>query len=165
MLFGDLYQLPSVWTHITPRYIYQSPLWTKFKPFILTQNCRQNDANFKEFLGRVWVRNHSKEDIHTLETKVCGVGHELTSECTDHSSPGVMVICSRVAMKNEINEDIMEKTLSHQSLHQLKGTHYEEGGRRATCYESQEIDNVKSVMPKIMTVQLGAKSEYNLEPR
>ena len=63
-----------------------------------------------------------------------------------------MVMCSRVAMKNEINEDIMEKTLSHQPLHHLKGTDYEEGGRRATYYESQEIDNVKGVMPKIMNV-------------
>ena len=32
-------------------------------------------------------------------------------------------------MKNEINEDIMEKTLGHQPLHQLKGTDYEEGDR------------------------------------
>ena len=81
----------------------------------------------------------------------------LASECTDCSSPGVMVMCSRVAMKNEINEDIMEKTLSHQPLHQLKGSDYEEGGRRATYYESQEIDNVKGVMPKIMDIQIGER--------
>ena len=80
MLFGDLYQLPSVRTNITPRYIYQSPLWAKFTPFILTQNCRQKDANFKELLGRVRTGNHTEEDIQTLETRVCGVGHELTSE-------------------------------------------------------------------------------------
>ena len=61
-------------------------------------------------------------------------------------------MCSQVAIKNKINEDIMEKTLSHQLLHQLKGTDYEEGGRRATYYESQEIDNVKGIMPKIMNV-------------
>ena len=85
------------------------------------------------------------------------MGHELTTECTDYSSPGVMLMCSRVAMKNEINEDIMEKTLSHQPLHQLKGADYEEGGRRATYYESQEIENVKGVMPTIMNVQIGAK--------
>ena len=41
------------------------------------------------------------------------------------------------AMKNEISEDIMKKTLSHQPLYQLKGTDDEEGGRRATSYESQ----------------------------
>ena len=152
MLFGDLYQLPSVRTNITPKYIYQSPLWAKYTPFILTQNCRQKDANFKELLGRVRIGNHTEEDIQTLEIRVCGVGHELTNECTDYSSPGVMVMCSRVAMKNEINEDIMEKTLSHQPLHHLKGADYEEGGRRATYYESQEIDNVKGVMPKIMNV-------------
>ena len=157
MLFGDLYQLPSVQINITPRYIYQSPLWAKFTPIILTQNCRQKDANFKELLGRVWVGNHTKEDIHTLETRICSLGHELISECTDYSSPGVMVMCSRVSIKNKINEDIMEKTLSHQPLHQLKGTDYEECGRRATYYESQEIDNVKGVMPKIMNVQIGAK--------
>ena len=73
ILSGDLYQLPSVWTNITPRYIYQSPLWAKFTPFILTQNCRQKDANFKELLGRVWIGNHTKEDIQNLETRVwCG---------------------------------------------------------------------------------------------
>ena len=50
LLFGDLYQLPSVCTKITPRHIYQSPLWSKFFPFILTQNCRQRDTAFVELL-------------------------------------------------------------------------------------------------------------------
>ena len=67
--------------------------------------------------------------MKVLEGRLCGVGHELTPECTDYSSPGVMVMCSKIAMKNKINEDIMEKTLGHQPLHQLKGTDYEEGGR------------------------------------
>ena len=65
-------------------------------------------------------------------------------------------MCSKIAMKNEINED-MEKTLAHQPLHQLKGTDYEEGGRQATYYESQEIDNEKGVMPKTMNIHIGAK--------
>ena len=129
LLFGDLYQLPSVTTKITPRYIYQSSLWSKFIPFILTQNCRQTDANFINLLERVRVGEHTEDDIKLLEGRVCNLGHELSPECTDYSSPGVMVICSKIAMKNEINEDIMEKTLAHQPLHQLKGTDYEEGGR------------------------------------
>ena len=67
--------------------------------------------------------------MKVLEGRLCGVGHELTLECTDYSSPGVMVMCSKMAMKNEINEDIMEKILGHQPVHQLKGTGYEEGSR------------------------------------
>ena len=50
LLFGDLYQLPSVTTKTTPHHIYQSPLWSKFTPFILTQNCRQTDADFRDLL-------------------------------------------------------------------------------------------------------------------
>ena len=148
LLFGDLYQLPSVTTKITPQHIYQSPLWSKFTPFILTQNCRQTDVDFKDFLERVRVGDHTEDDIKVLEARVCGMGHTLTTECTDYSSPGVMVMCSKIAMKNEINEDIMEKTLAHQPLHHLTGTDYEECGRRATYYESQEIDTEKGAMPK-----------------
>ena len=92
---------------------------------------------------------------------MCGSGHSLQSECTDYSSPGVMVMCSKVHKKNEINEQIMENTLAHQPLHQLKGTDYEEGGRRATYYESQDIDLEKGVMPKIFKYSNWCKSEHN----
>ena len=39
LLFGDLHQLPSVETPDTPQQVYNSPLWSKFSPFLLTQNC------------------------------------------------------------------------------------------------------------------------------
>ena len=110
MLFSDLYQLPSVTTQITSWYIYQSSLWSKFIPFILTQNCRQTDANFINLLKRVRVGEDTEDDIKLLEGRVCNLDHELSPECTDYSSPGVMVMCSKIAMKNEINEDIVTVT-------------------------------------------------------
>ena len=39
LLFGDLHQLSSVETTDTPQLVYNLPLWSKFYPFLLTQNC------------------------------------------------------------------------------------------------------------------------------
>ena len=157
LLFGDLHQLPSVETPDTPWQVYNSPLWSKFSPFLLTQNCQQTDPTFKQMLERIRIGDIGEPDILLLESQICGKGYEHNVEYNDYSSPGVMVMCSKIEQRDNANRQIMEATLKHQPHHWFKSCDYEGSGRRATFHESEEVDFQKCVLPRYPDIRIGAK--------
>ena len=148
-LFGHLYQLSSVQTCVTPRQVYNSPLWSKFIPFILMQNCCQKDVLFTEMLERIWTGDTTEDDILQLESKIYGKGHEMNEQCNYYFSPGVMVMCSKIDQRDAANRANMEKTLGQQKSYQLKSNDYDGGGKIVSIYESDEIDCQKGCSTQI----------------
>ena len=158
ILFGDLYQLPAVVAQPCYRQIYLSPVWPQFKPFFLKDNCRQKgDLVFQGILNCIRDGTQTNDDIAVLQTRVCGKGHERTNECNDLANPYAFVLCSKHVSREKINEEIQEKTLKEQPLFQLRGQDYDEGGNRLSSEHSEDMDNIKGIMPKNIVVRKGAK--------
>ena len=67
-LFCNLHQLPTVMTEVTPSQVYNSPLWSKFCPFFLMQNCHQFDPVFREMLERMRTGDAMDDDVLLLES-------------------------------------------------------------------------------------------------
>lgn len=82
ILFGDLLQLPAVTNNKeTSRQIYESPLWAKFKPYFLQENCRQvDDQQYGQLPNRARLGIFNEEDIKLLDSRICGTGHPLNED-------------------------------------------------------------------------------------
>ena len=158
ILFGDLYQLPAVISKPCFRQIYSTPIWPKFKPFFLKDNCRQKgDLKFQDILNRIREGFLNQDDIDVLETRVCGKGHERTTECDDLASPYAFVLCSKHVDRQKINEEVQESTLKGRPLFQLRAWDYDASGNRLSSEHSEDMDIEKGIMPKVIAVRLGAK--------
>ena len=158
IMFGDLHQLPAVMSPPAYRQIYQSPVWSQFKPFFLDQNCRQkDDIPFQHFLNRVRIGQQTQNDIDILESRLCGKGHDISDACRNIHDNESFVICSKHIDREKVNQTLQEETLIDQPLHQLRSRDYDASGNPLCSAHSNIIDAMKGSLPRQVTVRINAK--------
>ncbi|XP_071137190.1 uncharacterized protein [Mytilus edulis] len=159
ILFGDLLQLPAVTNNCSKtRQIYESVLWSEFLPLFLYENCRQaEDQEYCQLLNRLRVGEQNLEDIKMLESRICGEGHPTSKDCNNSTSSSSMVICSKHSLRNEINDMMQTRLLQSSKVYHLHARDCDLAGNEVSFQDTQVINNVKSVLPKTITIHEGAK--------